>query len=130
MKKNVLKNSYSAFHFNHLLTQVPKSLYFIHCSKSAKIFTHNCLDLFVTEQFVSKNPNSVWFWFKSVLIDEFKFFFKAMKNLFFMWFEKMCHCLPCGQISFLYLDIPNNVSLELKNLRKNVSSPQAIFLMG
>ena len=60
-EKKVWKFVAPPFHFDHLLTQVPKSLYFIHGSESAKIFAHIFLGLAAIERFVSKKSQKYRF---------------------------------------------------------------------
>ena len=60
-KKMCEKNITPPFHFDHLPTQVPKSLYRLKDSESAIIFAHFLGGLAPTDPFVSKKPKNMKF---------------------------------------------------------------------
>ena len=57
-----------AFHFVHLLNEVPKSQYFIHNSQYTKKYSYTFFGFWLQLSGLSKKiPKNVCFWFKSVL---------------------------------------------------------------
>ena len=87
------------FHFDHLLTWVPKSLYFIHGSESAKIFSQFVGGLAAAEWFVSKKSHKcmslVLVRFETwTLIDQKNFVFQNF-FLFFLKFDMTRWVFPC-----------------------------------
>ena len=125
-EKNVRKKFTPPFHFEHPLTWVPLSQYFIHGLDSENIFTCFFLGFLQRSGLPLESPNTVCFWFKfglSVMIwNRVKYFVTNCNTIFFL---SLCwpHILEyqCNKVQNILqkkaLQLCHTIFLLLENLR-------------